>query len=262
MASTYMGGTSMQPGTLPGITPDISTHQQTVTRPHESPHTHTDSTIASTTRKGSPNEPTSALNKDATPYHTSTEDGEDSEAERRESIVRNLARQYTNQSQLSTISGNPFTADENSPLNPRSSKFRALAWAKSISKMHSETGFTNRKAGVCYQNLNVFGYGQATDFQKNVANIWLEVASWPRQLMGYGKTRIDIIRDFDGVVKNGEMLVVLGPPGSGCSTFLKTISGETNGIYIGEDAYFNYRGKKYQLQFSNISTDFYRHLGS
>lgn len=242
MASTYTGGTSVQPGTLPGITPDISMHQQTVTRPHESPHTHTDSTISSTTRKGSPKEPTSVLNKDATPYHTSTEDGEDSEAERRESIVRNLARQYTNQSQLSTISGNPFTADENSPLNPRSSKFRALAWAKSISKMHSETGFTNRKAGVCYQNLNVFGYGQATDFQKNVANVWLEVASWPRQLMGYGKTRIDIIRDFDGVVKNGEMLVVLGPPGSGCSTFLKTISGETNGIYIGEDAYFNYRG--------------------
>ncbi|KAM0432459.1 hypothetical protein ACHAQK_009684 [Fusarium lateritium] len=240
MASTYMGGTSAQPGTLPGITPNLSTHEQTVTRPHESPHTQPDPTTASTTRSGLPNE--TAPGGDATPYHTSTEDGEDSELERRNSIVRDLARQYTNQSQLSTISGNPFTADENSPLNPRSSKFRALAWAKSVSKMHSETGFTNRKAGVCYQNLNVFGYGQATDFQKNVANVWLEVASWPRQLMGYGKTRIDIIRDFDGVVKNGEMLVVLGPPGSGCSTFLKTISGETNGIYVGEDAYFNYRG--------------------
>ncbi|KAM0471726.1 hypothetical protein ACHAP7_008991 [Fusarium lateritium] len=241
MASTYMGGTSALPGTLPGITSNISSHEQTVTRPHESPPTHPDPTTASTTRSGLPNE-TTAPDRDVTPYHTSTEDGEDSELERRNSIVRDLARQYTNQSQLSTISGNPFTADENSPLNPRSSKFRALAWAKSVSKMHSETGFTNRKAGVCYQNLNVFGYGQATDFQKNVANVWLEVASWPRQLMGYGKTRIDIIRDFDGVVKNGEMLVVLGPPGSGCSTFLKTISGETNGIYVGEDAYFNYRG--------------------
>lgn len=36
------------------------------------------------------------------------------------------------------------------------------------------------------------------------------------------------------------MCVVLGPPGSGCSTFLKAIAGETNGIYVNEKSYFNY----------------------
>jgi energy-coupling factor transporter ATP-binding protein EcfA2 len=35
---------------------------------------------------------------------------------------------------------------------------------------------------------------------------------------------LEILRDFDGLVKSGEMLVVLGRPGSGCSTFLKTIA--------------------------------------
>ncbi|RSL89934.1 ZEB2-regulated ABC transporter 1 [Fusarium floridanum] len=179
-----------------------------------------------------------------TPVQTSTEDeDEDSELERRHSIVRDLARQYTHQSQMSSVSGNPFLMeDEESPLNPRSEKFRALTWAKSVVKLLHDNGLTSRKAGVCYQNLNVFGYGQPTDYQKDVANIWFEAANWPRQLMGYGKTRIDIVRDFDGIVRNGEMLVVLGPPGAGCSTFLKTISGETSGIYVNDDAYFNYRG--------------------
>lgn len=167
---------------------------------------------------------------------------DDSEHVRRASIVRDLARQYTNQSHYSMVEGNPFTADKNSPLNPKNEHFRATAWAKSIVRLLSDSGLSARKAGVCYQNLNVFGYGQPTDYQKDVANVWLEIAGIPRQLLGYGHTRIDIIRDFDGLVRNGEMLVVLGPPGSGCSTFLKTIAGETSGIYVNDDAYFNYQG--------------------
>jgi len=38
------------------------------------------------------------------------------------------------------------------------------------------------------------------------------------------------------------MLVVLGPPGSGCTTFLKTISGETHGFVVDESSYMTYQG--------------------
>lgn len=38
------------------------------------------------------------------------------------------------------------------------------------------------------------------------------------------------------------MLVVLGRPGSGCSTFLKTIAGETHGFYIDQASDINYQG--------------------
>jgi hypothetical protein len=34
----------------------------------------------------------------------------------------------------------------------------------------------------------------------------------------------DLIHDFTGVVRDGEMLLVLGRPGSGCSTFLKAVA--------------------------------------
>jgi ATP-binding cassette subfamily G (WHITE) protein 2 (PDR) len=58
-----------------------------------------------------------------------------------------------------------------------------------------------------------------------------------------GQHRIDILQNFEGIVRAGEMLVVLGPPGSGCTTFLKTISGETHGFHIDKESYLNYQGK-------------------
>lgn len=43
-----------------------------------------------------------------------------------------------------------------------------------------------------------------------------------------------LIRDFSGLVKAGEMMLVVGRPGSGCTTFLKALSGLHNG-YAGID---------------------------
>lgn len=207
------------------------------------PESHASSSAAHTTpyREPSPTDSSVTAHSEkgeATP----DDDDEDSEQERRSSIVRDLARVYTQHSTYSTVEGNPFEAEKDSPLNPNSDNFKALAWAKSVVQLMRDTGNSPRKAGVCYQNLNVFGYGQPTDYQKDVFNILLEAAALPRQFLGHGKTKIDILRNFDGLVRNGEMLVVLGPPGSGCSTFLKTIAGETSGIYVNDDAYFNYQG--------------------
>ncbi|KAK8014415.1 ABC transporter CDR4-like protein 3 [Apiospora arundinis] len=173
---------------------------------------------------------------------TDSGDSEEVELHRRESLVQGLARRFTSQSNVAGAHGhNPFLdVAEDSPLNPASSNFKARTWAKAIVDM-DKAGF--RSAGVCFQNLNVHGFGAATDYQKDVANVWLEVVGMARKAAGLAKPRkIDILRDFDGVVRKGEMLVVLGPPGSGCSTFLKTIAGETDGIYVSEDAYFNYQG--------------------
>jgi ABC-type multidrug transport system ATPase subunit len=37
------------------------------------------------------------------------------------------------------------------------------------------------------------------------------------------------LKNFKGVVKPGEMVLVLGRPGSGCTTFLKVISNQRYG---------------------------------
>ncbi|KAI2617960.1 ABC-2 type transporter-domain-containing protein [Hypomontagnella submonticulosa] len=176
--------------------------------------------------------------------NAATQVEDDSELERRESIVHELARRYTTQSNATGVAGqNPYLdAGEDSPLNPHSPHFNARAWAKAIVHMADQEGIDFRSAGVCFQNLSVHGFGAATDYQKDVANVWLETAGLVRKALGHGQTKIDILRNFDGVVHKGEMLVVLGPPGSGCSTFLKTIAGETNGIYVEKESYFNYQG--------------------
>jgi ATP-binding cassette, subfamily G (WHITE), member 2, PDR len=168
--------------------------------------------------------------------------------ERRHSIVQDLAREYTRNTAVSVDDpdGNHLfgSNDPNSPLNPRSEKFNARAWATNVAKAAGEHGQNFRRVGLCFQNLNVVGYGTPTDFQKDVGNVWLALPGMARRLFSSraGQTRIDILRRFDGLIHPGEMCVVLGPPGSGCSTFLKTISGETNGIYVNEGSYFNYQG--------------------
>ncbi len=178
---------------------------------------------------------------------SSDEDEDQIEVERRNSIVQALARKYTSQSHAGAPGANPFviaSQDEDSPLNPNGKKFNARAWAKTAVEMVSGEGHQFRTTGVAYQHLNVYGFGTPTDFQKDFLNVWLEGVGLARKLIGRNANRrIDILRDFDGVVRKGEMLVVLGPPGSGCSTFLKTIAGEHSGIFINDNSYFNYQGE-------------------
>lgn len=174
-----------------------------------------------------------------------SKDADAMEAERRHSKVQELAREYTRNSTIG-INGvaSLMDRDPNSPLNPNGEKFNARVWANTIVRLADEQGQDFRQIGLCFENLNVFGYGTPTDFQKNVGNIWLALPGMARRLVSHsaGQTRIDILQQFDGLIRPGEMCVVLGPPGSGCSTFLKTISGDTNGLYVNEGSYFNYQG--------------------
>ncbi|KAF4171597.1 hypothetical protein CNMCM8694_002369 [Aspergillus lentulus] len=168
--------------------------------------------------------------------------------ESRHSTVQDLARQFTHNS-FPDCTGKPIfgSDDPDSPLNPAGNKFNAREWARNVTRVAEERGQEFRQVGLCFQNLSVFGYTSATDFQKTVANIWLALPRMiARRLLPSistsGQTRVNILQQFDGILRPGEMCVVLGPPGSGCSTFLKTISGDQNGIYVNPDSYFNYQG--------------------
>lgn len=137
--------------------------------------------------------------------------------------------------------------DPNSPLNPSSTNFDPRAWTANLAKLKTEQGQGFRHVGLCFQDLSVFGYHTPADFQKTVANIWLALPGIvTRKLLPKSITsaqmRVDILHDFSGLIRPGEMCVVLGPPGSGCSTFLKTISGDRDGFEVDKKSYFNYHG--------------------
>ncbi|EXJ87728.1 hypothetical protein A1O1_04653 [Capronia coronata CBS 617.96] len=157
--------------------------------------------------------------------------------------VKDLARQLTRSSTFSSIDDNPFDVEPGSILDPHSDNFKPRAWIRALfNAQQKDDRFVGRSAGVAFRNLSAHGFGAATDYQKSVGNIIFEVLGIARRLMGVGQRRIDILRDFDGLLNAGEMLVVLGPPGSGCSTFLKTLAGETHGFNVDDDSYINYQG--------------------
>lgn len=140
----------------------------------------------------------------------------------KEHEITELARQFTRMSSYTIPKDgepdNPFNST-NPIFQPGSETFNVKAWMKALMHLISRDPekYPNRTAGVFFKNLNVHGFGSAFDYQKDVGNLWMDSFGSLGKLFGgdahKGETKIQILRDFDGVVKNGEMLVVLGRPG-------------------------------------------------
>jgi len=135
----------------------------------------------------------------------------------RDDEVKHLARTFTQRSVRHEGGDyvNPFLGSDNPLLDPASGKFSARAWIKTLIGITSRDPerYPTRVAGVSFKNLNVHGFGTPTDYQKSFGNTPLELFSLFDRIRGRNKTKIQILRDFDGLVKSGEMLVVLGRPG-------------------------------------------------
>ncbi|KAH8816616.1 ATP-binding cassette transporter [Xylogone sp. PMI_703] len=165
---------------------------------------------------------------------------------RSEAHIKGLARTFSNLSRHSrsaTRSANPILDNDDPALDPNSPKFDIEFWLKTYLSIISEDHerYPQRTAGVSFQGLTVYGFGQDTDYQKNVFNIFL--AGFQKvQGLFRAKRRFSILKNFDGLIRPGEMCVVLGRPGSGVSTLLKTIAGQTYSLSVDENTAFNYQG--------------------
>ncbi|KAL8815294.1 MAG: hypothetical protein Q9223_005559, partial [Gallowayella weberi] len=95
-------------------------------------------------------------------------------------------------------------------------------------------GQSAKKVGVVFKNLTVKGTGSTTTSAKTLPDAILGtfgpdlyrivsrfVPAFQRSNAGETRT---LINDFTGVVRDGEMMLVLGRPGSGCTSFLKALS--------------------------------------
>ncbi|KKZ67843.1 ATP-binding cassette, subfamily G (WHITE), member 2, PDR [[Emmonsia] crescens] len=133
-----------------------------------------------------------------------------------------------------------------SNLDPSSPAFDARAWVKDFIRVceSDPKSAQSRALGVAFRKLNVFGWGTGAEHQRTTGIVVSDSAKWLARLaIGKQKSqRVDILRDFEGVVEKGEMLLVLGPPGSGCSTLLKSLSGETQDLGIEPDSLIDFRG--------------------
>ncbi|KAG4411809.1 hypothetical protein IFR04_015054 [Cadophora malorum] len=163
-----------------------------------------------------------------------------------EDRIHSLARVFSNMSKApssNTTMVNPFDDHKISALDPFSSDFDAEEWAKHF--FHTIDSdperYPQRTAGVSYRDVAVFGFGSDTDYQKDVVNVMYHAVNVIKESFR-PKRRVPILTEFDGLIKSGEMCVVLGRPGSGVSTLLKTIAGKTPGLSVSDQASFNYQG--------------------
>ncbi|PWY83072.1 ATP-binding cassette transporter [Aspergillus sclerotioniger CBS 115572] len=133
-------------------------------------------------------------------------------------------------------------------LDPTSDQFDHYKWVRMVLKMLDREGIPRPPStGVVFQHLNVCGSGSALQYQNNVSSILLAPFRPQEYLPCVQHTpEKHILRDFDGLLRSGELLIVLGRPGSGCSTFLKSLCGELHGLKL---------RKSSEIQFNGISME-------
>jgi len=142
-----------------------------------------------------------------------------------------------------------------SNTKPAPASIQYETWLRERHCTEPEKSARHTSASIAWSSLNVYGYGSATGYQKTFAN-------YPIAMLGSAvawiqakdnETKTSILEGFEGELKQGEMLIVLGRPGSGCSTFLKTIAGQTQGFEVSNKSLLNYQGIYASPIFPHIS---------
>ncbi|KAI0966753.1 ABC transporter PeaB1 [Xylaria arbuscula] len=102
-------------------------------------------------------------------------------------------------------------------LNPANERVRQL--------LAGDTPASSSRASVLFDKLFVEGSGLGI---QTAPNVWTTIKSWANLFdpRSYGKPvpSRTLIHGFSGSLDSGEMLLVIGKPGSGCTTFLKALS--------------------------------------
>jgi ABC-type multidrug transport system ATPase subunit/ABC-type multidrug transport system permease subunit len=110
--------------------------------------------------------------------------------------------------------------------------------------------------GVIWNNLSVRGMGGVKTYIKTFPDAIIDFFNVPETIMnmfGYGNKgkEFNILEGFRGLTRPGEMVLVLGRPGSGCTSFLKVIANQRFG-YTGVDGevmYGPFESKEFAKRF-------------
>ncbi|GMG30719.1 unnamed protein product [Aspergillus oryzae] len=157
-------------------------------------------------------------------------DSEDGIEQEGQAKITTLARTLSRISQTNsgTEGLNPFLNTSDPELDPNSDQFNSRKWTKNLLHITSRDPerYPRRTAGVSFRNLNAFGYGTAADYQ----------ATWG-DAGGARPTWKVSVASPSNIIKQTNFSVF-----SGCSTFLKTIAGETHGLWLDKGTDIQYQG--------------------
>lgn len=130
-------------------------------------------------------------------------------------------------------------------LDPVANAFDSTAWFRNLASLKNGDNplYKPKRGGFIFRNLDVYGTVKADDYLHTFGNAPLRPLRAISRVFGRkSTTQVKILHGLEGIVNDGEMLAVLGRPGSGCTTMLKTLAGETRGLNTNGDAEILYQG--------------------
>lgn len=159
-----------------------------------------------------------------------------------------LSRTLTHVSQEHSTAEFPGENGDIDPkLDPNLDSFDLTFWVQNIRRLMDldPDYYKPAQLGVVFKDLRAFGLSADFDIQSTFANVvYNKFRKW---VLGSNKRLVekllvDILKPMDGICVPGELTVVLGRPGAGCSTFLKLIAAQTDGFHIDGNSVISYDG--------------------
>ncbi|KII90642.1 hypothetical protein PLICRDRAFT_136999 [Plicaturopsis crispa FD-325 SS-3] len=123
-------------------------------------------------------------------------------------------------------SGEKVSVNSDETLTGHKDAFDLEKTMRAMVQKKKSANIKDRELGVYFKDLTVTGLGASASYQPTLGsklNPMNIVESIQAQRHPPIRT---ILTGFEGVVRPGEMLLVLGRPGSGCSTLLKTLANQ------------------------------------
>lgn len=117
--------------------------------------------------------------------------------------------------------------DEDEKREPINVDWKMMPDIRAFQDQGEKDQIKQRRLGVTWKNLTVKGVGADAAINENVGSQF----NIPRAIKEgrHGAPLKTIIESSHGCVKPGEMLLVLGRPGAGCTTLLKVLANRRNG---------------------------------
>ncbi|KAH7320724.1 ABC-2 type transporter [Stachybotrys elegans] len=133
--------------------------------------------------------------------------------------------------------------DTDPSLDPDGGNFDLSKWLRHLFGEFRKEGIdAPARGGVAFKSLRVSGNGAPLRLQNTIGGALMAPFRMGEAMSAGKKKPKVILRNFDGLLKSGELLLVLGRPGSGCTTLLKTITGQLSGLTLDPESLIHYNG--------------------
>lgn len=142
---------------------------------------------------------------------------------------------------------NPFHTETDPRLNPLSENFDSRLWVKNMRKLMDmdPSHYKPSSLSVSFKDLSVRGVSSGDELQPTVSTLPVDfITGTLRKCMTIkgSSSGVEILKPMSALLKSGSLTLVLGKPGAGCTTLLRTISANTAGLKVDKNSSITYEG--------------------